>query len=105
MILGELDAAVLGQQRLEHFLVLLLAGAGHVGEAAGRNAQIERHAEGVAQPRAAADADDHLVLAFVLDDLVEQGKDGLFAAIQNAVAADGDDIDVGQDIDLVVRFG
>ena len=65
---------------------------------AGRHAEIETDAVGMAGAGAGAGADDHLVLRQVGDDLVDDREDRGAAAVDEALAADLDHVGVGQDL-------
>ncbi len=98
--LGGLDErdAVLGQQVVEDACVLHADERAEHAQHTGGQAQIESDAVGVPRASARAGADDHLVAAQVVDDLLDQGEDGDAPPIDEALAADLDHIGLGQDV-------
>ena len=98
--LGRLDErdAVLGEQVVEHARVLHADEGAEHAEHAGRQPEVDSDAVGVPRARAGARADDHLVAGQVLDDLLDQREDGRAAPVDEALAADLDDIGLGQDV-------
>ena len=99
------DGPVLGQERIEEDGVGLLHGAHQLRDAPGRDAQIERDGDRVADAGAAADADHHLVLAAQSRQLGHQGEQGLLAAIEDGLPADPDEDHVGHDLELGLGVG
>ena len=61
--------------------------------------EVEPDAVGVARAGAGAGADDHLVAAEVRDDLVDEREHRGAAAVDDALAADLDDVGVGKNLD------
>ena len=94
--LDERDA-VLGQQVVDHARVLHADERAEHAQHAGRHPEVEADAVGVARARAGAGADDHLVAAEVGDDLVDEREHRRAAAVDDALAADLDDVGLGQD--------
>jgi hypothetical protein len=72
-------------------------GAEHTQNARG-DAQIEANAVGVTGPAASPGADDHVVAAEILHDLLKQGEDRGTPAVDKALAADLEDVRLGQDL-------
>src|SRR6185295_13914389 len=66
---------------------------------AGGHAEVEAYAVGVPRPRPGAGAEDHLVASKVGDDFLDQREDRRPAAVDEALAADLDDVGVRQDVD------
>ena len=89
--LDERDA-VLGEQVMDHARVLHADERAQDAQHAGGEAEVEADAVRVSRSRAGARPDDHLVLADVLDELLDDREDGLASSIDEALPADLDDV-------------
>ena len=97
--------AVAGHQVAEHLRVLAGDGGADVGQHAGRQAQLGGERVRVPRAGAAAGADQQPVGALHLDELVDHRVHGLAPPVHQALAADLDDGDVGQDRPVRHRVG
>src|SRR6266496_333002 len=105
MIFYKSDAAVRRQQELQNVAVIFFHAADNAGQAATRQAQVEAAVVGVARARAATDADHHLVFAIGFHDGVNQRHDGFLAPIHDALAADGNHVDIGHHAANILFIG
>ena len=84
-----------GEEQGDDYGVLFADLARQFGEDAGRHAEVDADVEDVANPHPAAGYDQHLVLFRQFADLFHERHDHLAAVVDCPMAADLDDIQIG----------
>src|SRR4029453_1690064 len=95
--------AVLRQKVVDHLGVLDANEEAEHAEHAGRYAKIEPNTVGVPGPRPGPGSDDHFVTRQVLDQLFNERENRGSPAVDEALAADLDDVGVREDLDNRLR--
>src|ERR1041384_668053 len=84
--------SMLGEQIVEHARVLHAHESSEHTQHTGRKSEIKRNTVGVSGSCTRTSTDDHFVRAKILDNLLNQRKERHTAAVDDALAADFDDI-------------
>ena len=88
---------MLGQQVVHHARVLHADERAHDAQDTGRHPEVQPDAVGVARTGARTRADDHLVVGQIRHDFVNHREDGSTTTVDQALAANLDDVRVWQD--------
>ena len=88
---------MLGEEHLEHVGVLEARRPADGGEHSRREPELQGDAVGVAGPRAAPGPDEDLVAFRRLSNLLDEREDGGAAPVHQALTAELDDVQLGQD--------
>ncbi len=105
IVVADLDPAVRRQQERDHQGVLLADAGAQLGQHAGRHAQVQGDGIGVPAARAAAGHDQQLVLRARCHDLLQQRQDHRPAAVDDALPAQLDDVQLGQRAEDLLGLG
>src|SRR5262245_6649459 len=103
MIFGQLNAAMFSEERLKHLFVLFLGSTREMGQAARGYAEI--HCDGVSMKfsNPSGNTENHLVVVFVSNNLIDQRQNGASAAVKDAPAAEANNIDIRKEIGFSFR--